>query len=187
MKTTRRRWLGATAAWTLVPGASAATAAAGSVVPRLAAPSVALQADDGERFVLDSRLRGKATAVQLMFTGCSTTCPPQGALFAAVAGGGLHANAQLLSISIDALGDTPATLARWLALFGRPAGWHAAVPAPKDADTLADWLKGAPGRAGTHTAQVFLFDRAGRLCYRTGDMPPARDIAAGLDALARGA
>ncbi len=187
MRPARRRLLAATAAWGLAPRAGAAAAETGSVVPRLAPPALALHDEDGGRFVLDARLRGKATAVQLMFTGCSTTCPPQGALFAAVAGAGLHANAQLLSISIDALGDTPAALARWLGLFGRPAGWHAAVPAPKDADPLADWLKGAPGRSGTHTAQVFLFDRAGRLCYRTGDMPPARDIAAGLDALARGA
>jgi hypothetical protein len=45
-------------------------------------------------------------------------------------------------------------------------------------DRLADFVKGKQGRSGTHTAQVFLFDRQGRLCYRTGDSPAPVEVEA---------
>jgi len=40
---------------------------------------------DGRRTPLPTALAGEATAVQRMFTGCSSVCPMQGAVFAAVA------------------------------------------------------------------------------------------------------
>ena len=45
-------------------------------------PAWALHTNDGQSTDLARLCRGRSTALQLMFTGCSATCPLQGALFA---------------------------------------------------------------------------------------------------------
>lgn len=172
----RRRCLAALGAWCAAPASRAET--------RPTAPAVALLGDDGQRQSLAQRLRGRATAVQLMFTGCNGSCPMQGALFGAVAEHGLPRGARLLSISIDALGDSPATLRRWLNQFGAHPDWSAAVPAMDDVEPLSAWLKGRFGKPGTHTAQVFVFDRDATLRWRSGELPPAHEVSAWLAQLA---
>ena len=168
----------------LKAGASA-PAPTGWLEPRLPAPAVTYLAADGQRRPLSRVLMGKVTALQLMFAGCATTCPPQGALFAAVAERLPGPACQLLSLSIDTLGDTPASVQAWQARFGRYAGWQVGVGETATIDRLAEFLKGAAGRAGTHTAQVFVFDRQARLSYRSGDLPASTDIEALLAQLAR--
>jgi protein SCO1/2 len=97
---------------------------------------------------------------------------------------GLPAQGQLLSISVDALGDDPASLKRWLARFSSTAApWSAAVPPVAEVDRLVDWLRGKPSK-GAHSGQVFLFDREARLRYRTADLPPAREVRSLLHQLA---
>lgn len=158
----------------------------GPVRPPLPLPDLALTGEDGRSFQLSQRLRGRITALQLMFTGCSTSCPLQGALFAALAPQVVaQREMQLLSVSIDALGDTPAALTAWLAKFGAPAHWRAAVPRVTDVDRLLDFLRGRASGADRHTAQVYLIDRQGRLAYRTADLPPARFVADTMDQMAR--
>ena len=81
------------------------------------------------------------------------------------------AGARWLSLSIDALGDDANALAAWQRRIGAHRDWQAAVPTPRDSDALVGFMRGLPAKAATHTAQVFVFDRAGRLVYRTGDHP----------------
>ncbi len=155
---------------------TAAAAPTGWVSPRLPAPSLRMVMSDGRSSALASAVANKVTAVQLMFTGCSSSCPPQGALFAALAQNLTRPDLQLLSVSIDALGDTPRKVAAWQARFGHHAAWRTAVAEVKDVDRLGDFMKGLAGKTGTHTSQVFVFDRQGCLCYRTGDSPTASDL-----------
>ena len=158
----------------------------GPLRPPLPAPRLSLTADDGKPFELADRLRGRITALQLMFTGCSATCPIQGALFGAVApllAG--QREMQLLSLSIDPLGDSPQALRAWLARFGTHANWRAALPRVEDVDRLLDFVRGRAAGADRHTAQVYLFDRQARLAYRTADMPPARFVADTMGELSR--
>jgi protein SCO1 len=158
----------------------------GPLRPPLPAPKLQLTADDSKRVELTDRLRGRITALQLMFTTCSATCPIQGALFGAVAP--LLTNQremQLLSLSIDPLGDSPQAVRTWLARFGTHANWQAAVPRVEDVDRLLDFVRGRAPGADRHTAQVYLFDRQARLAYRTADMPPARFIADTMGELSR--
>jgi protein SCO1 len=158
----------------------------GPLRPPLPAPRLALTGDDGKRFELTERLRGRITALQLMFTTCSATCPIQGALFAAVApllAG--QREMQLLSLSIDPLGDSPPALRAWLARFGTHEQWRAAVPRVEDADRLLDFVRGRAAGADRHTAQVYLFDRQAHLAYRTAEMPPARFVADLMGQLSR--
>jgi protein SCO1 len=161
----------------------------GPLRPPAPAPKLALSGDDGKPFELTGRLHGRITAMQLMFTTCSATCPIQGALFGALApllkG---QPQMQLLSVSIDALGDSAPALRAWLARFGTHAHWQAAVPRVEDVDRLLDFVRGRandPNGADRHTAQIYLFDRQARLAYRTADMPPARFVADLMGQLSR--
>ena len=79
---------------------------------------------------LQTLLKGHITAVQLMFTGCTATCPIQGAIFADAASQLATAGRELrlLSISIDPLGDDAQALTAWLQRYGaQPQRWGAAV------------------------------------------------------------
>lgn len=188
---TRRRealaWLAGLAA----NGAAAQPAAPthsgfGPVRPPQALPPLALVGDDGKRTDLPRHLIGRITALQLMFTGCSVTCPIQGALFGAVMP--LISNQpemQLLSISIDPLADGPQALNAWRARFAATKQWRAAAPKVEDVDRLLDILRGRARGPDQHTAQVYLFDRQARLAYRTADMPSASFIVKLLGELLR--
>jgi protein SCO1 len=173
------------APWLAAP--AAAHAVYGPVAPPLQAPAIPVTGSDGRPQPLRAMLSGHVTAVQLMFTGCSATCPIQGAIFADAARQ-LHRDdpaLRLLSISIDPLGDDARALAAWLGRFGPPATrWRAAVLAAKDVDPLIDFLRGRASGADRHTAQAFLFDRQARLAFRTVDMPAGADLAALMRQLA---
>lgn len=137
---------------------------------------------DGVRLPLRGLLRGRTTALQLMFTGCSETCPLQGALFAGVQeratvpGGRL----QLLSLSIDPMDDAR-SLAAWLKRFGARKNWLAAVPSASDIDILRTALQAGQASTRSHSSQVFFIDRNGRLVWRSEDLPPV-ELVAGIAA-----
>lgn len=158
----------------------------GPVVPTRPVERWAVTTHRGAATDLQTLLRGRFTAVQLMFTTCSATCPIQGALFAEaqrLVGGAAFAP-QFLSISIDALGDTPAKLAAWLQGFKAAPGWSAALPRVADVDAIVERLgsggeKRPPG-PDPHTGQVYLFDRKAELVLRTPSMPTPAQIADAL-------
>jgi len=180
---TRRRWLQAAASFAALPCALRPAGAHGSfgpADPALPAPAMLLQPAHGPRVDLGAVLRGRVTAVQLMFTGCSATCPIQGALFADAQQRLAHSDArlQLLSISIDPLGDDVNAMRAWLAKFGaESARWNALLPRIQDVDRLLDFLRGRAAGVDRHTAQAFVFDRQARLVYRTEDMPEPAELA----------
>lgn len=156
----------------------------GPVQPPEAAPELELTDTTGRRRRLGALLQGRVTLVQLMFTGCSTVCPTQGLLFATLAARPREVQAGWLSISIDALGDDPARLAAWQAKFGTHPSWQAAVPAPSDVERLSAWLRGTAPKPGTHNTQVYAFDAAGRLRWRSAEQPAAAEIERVIGALA---
>lgn len=155
--------------------------AAGLVEGPLAPPSFRFRLNDGSQVVTEQLLKGRVTALQLMFTGCSATCPIQGALFAdlerRLLATRLPSQPRLLSVSIDPLGDDPAALSAWLRSFGAGAMWKAASPAVSDLDPWLDYLQGRQTGVDRHTGQVYLFDRAGRLVLRTVDFPVMGEVA----------
>ena len=174
-----RSALGAGALLALPPAARSHTAV-GAVRPPLATPRLRVRTLEGRDADLATLLRDKVTAVQLMFTGCSATCPIQGAVFAEIQRQ-LQATApehlRLLSISIDALGDDAKALRTWLQRYRADlARWSAAAVAPESLDALFDFVRGRAAGADRHSAQVYMFDRQARLVYRTLDMPPADSV-----------
>ncbi|MEJ8857397.1 SCO family protein [Variovorax robiniae] len=129
---------------------------------------------------------GQVTAVQLMFTGCGTTCLTQGALFAALQEklAGQRRDRRLLSISIDALGDDPKVLAGWLGRFGAQGGlWSAGVPSVQETDRLlAEFSVDSRAiNAAEHLNRVFVVDRGGLLRVVTSLDPSIEQVMRAMD------
>jgi protein SCO1/2 len=191
-----RRWLlqaGLAAGASAVPGLAHAVPPPhshfpfGPVQPVRRVGAFKVLTHDGKAVDLPTLLRGKTTALQLMFTGCRGNCPIQGALFAQAQAAAARSRlpVQFVSLSIDALADTPQRLQAWLQQFGAQAGWMAAVPAVvRDVDSITALL-GAGGQ-GTlsdrdpHSGQVHLLNRQADLVYRTPLTPSASDIVKAL-------
>lgn len=153
----------------------------GVVRPPQPVPAIEVKTLQGNIGQLDELLRGRVSAVQLMFTGCSATCPISGALFADLQRrlATAPSNLRLLSISIDPLGDDPATVQGWLRSHGAKADrWTGALSTAKDVDRLLDFADGRRDGVDRHTAQVLVFDAQARLCYRTAPLPPPASVAA---------
>jgi protein SCO1 len=164
----------------------------GPVVPARRAGAWPVKTQNGLATDLSTLLLGKVTAMQLMFTGCSATCPLQGALFAQAQRdpAAAEVTAQFVSLSIDPLADTPAALAGWLRKFAAQPGWLAVAPRIEDVAAIIAWLtRGGESRPigdhDPHTGQVYVIDRRGELVFRLASMPPASDIAAVLRSVAR--
>jgi hypothetical protein len=84
----RRALLASAAGWALASatGNASAHGELGPIEPRRPAPGLALTLHDGRKTTLPRVLQGRWTALQLMFTGCSASCPVQGAVFGALQG-----------------------------------------------------------------------------------------------------
>jgi protein SCO1/2 len=150
----------------------------GQIKPPLPVPDVKLVSNDGASTTLPRLVEGHVTAVQIMFTSCTTTCPIQAAIFGRVQAKLPDMGArglQLLSISIDPNTDTPQALSHWLRRFHAGPAWIAAAPSATDARLLRDFF-GKGGDAADHSNQVSILDRQGRLVWRTFELPAAEEI-----------
>lgn len=163
----------------------------GPVTPALSLPPMDVTLHDGRRLPLAQVLRGRLTALQLMFTGCSSICPVQGAVFAELQAllqytpRRVGPAPQLLSISIDALGDDARALATWRGRFGAGPGWLVAVPGVAAVDGLLEALRGRAIGPDRHSAQVFVIDGAGRLVFRCAELASAESVAQVLRQIGR--
>ncbi|WKB51879.1 SCO family protein [Eleftheria terrae] len=181
----RRRCLAWLAAGWLAPDQLVADEAMGPVEPPLRAPDLPLRLDDGRAARLPALLAGKRSALQFMFTGCTSICPVQGALFAEAQRRLLSvppagASVQLLSLSIDPLGDDPPALAAWRRRHGAGPAWRAAVPPVREAGRVRAWFDTGVPERDAHTTQVYIFDHEARLVWRTGELPSPAEIVAHL-------
>jgi protein SCO1/2 len=186
----RRRFMRAMTASALgsfFPAIGSAHGGIGMLRPPLTLPSGStVIRSDGVRMPLQSILQGKTTAMQLMFTGCSETCPLQGALFADVQERlpALPAkNIQLLSLSIDPMDDAKA-LSSWLQRFGARNSWLAAVPTDRDIAALNAVLQQGTPLVKNHSSQVYFIDPQGRLVWRSEDLAPVEVVIHILEHLA---
>lgn len=166
-------------------GSARAHNSAGVVVPPEAPPAVDLALHTGERSSLATLLSGHVTALQLMFTSCSATCPIQGAVFAEStrALGDTVKDAQWLSVSIDPGHDDAGALKTWMSRFGHHPRWRAGRPTRTQLDRLYDFLKARNKGPDRHTAQVYFFNRKGQLTMRSVDFPSSSEITRVLQAL----
>jgi protein SCO1/2 len=167
-----------TLASVLAPCSARAVSGHGQVKPPLPVPNVRLTLHDGTTARLAQVAANHATAVQLMFTSCTTTCPIQAAIFQKVQTQLANLPAkkiQLLSLSIDPQSDTPAALNAWRKRFHAGAAWLAACASPADTEQLQDFFAKSNNSAD-HATQVSLLDRQSRLVWRTYELPAAQEI-----------
>jgi protein SCO1/2 len=145
----------------------------GPVRPARALPGIYITLSDGTKQRLDNLLAGHWTVVQLIFTGCSTTCPVQGAIFQETQKrlDAIDGDVRLLSISIDPLGDTPELLEKWRRQFEAGNRWQAAVPQIDDLGALLDVLGGRGEGVDIHNARAYFINPRGELQYITEEMP----------------
>ncbi len=180
--------LAGTALLSGLPSLARSHGVVGQVRPPLVLPAVTVIRHDGVKVSLQSILAGKTTALQLMFTGCSQSCPLQGALFSAVQSrlpAQLRSDVQLVSLSINPLGDDAAALAAWLRQFGANQHWIAAVPGIKDLDRLRAAMQESKDGLDNHTGQIFFFNRKGLLVWRTENLPPVDVVVRQLEGISR--
>jgi protein SCO1/2 len=152
----------------------------GRVIPPVPIPDIRVLDADGKYAGLADMVHGRATALHLMFTGCSTVCPIQGAIFAQVQAllpDQRERRIQLLSIGIEPFADTPAAMRAWLRRFDAHAGWTAAVPAIDDLDRVLRLFGRGQNSVENHATQVNIIDPNGDLIFRTQQLPSAESLA----------
>ncbi len=160
--------------------AQAPNADHGRVIPPVPIPDLSVVGVDCRTVGLTSLLQGRATALHLIFTGCSTVCPIQGVIFERVQTLLPEQRAlgiQLLSLSIDPLGDTPGALRAWLRRYQARDGWTAVAPRAADlAQVLALFGQGR-NAVENHVTQVNIIDRRAQLVFRTQPLPSGDSLA----------
>jgi protein SCO1/2 len=151
----------------------------GQIKPPMPLPDMELVRHNGARTRLLPLVDGHVTAVQLIFTRCTTTCPIEGSIFQRVqkllpdmAQRGI----QLLSLSNDPEEDGPKALSAWLRRFHAGPNWIAAAPLGADLAKLNE-IFGKSSDSADHSTQVQILDRHGRLVWRTFELPRAEEIA----------
>lgn len=150
----------------------------GRVNPPEPTPALELTLHDGRTTTLPELLRHHASAVQLMFTSCTSTCPIQGAIFQRVQRQlPSEGDLQLVSLSVDPERDDPKALARWLRRFEARPGWVAAAPRRADVERLRAFGGAGRSPADNHSTRVHIVDREARLVWRTVDLPDAESVA----------
>lgn len=164
----------------------------GIVTPPVRIEDTWLVDQTGRKRLLSSYLLHGITAVQTIFTGCTSVCPIQGTLFGAIQERlpQIHSAypIRLLSIGIDPLSDSPAALHAWLGRFQAGPSWNAATPSLTDVDRMREALAGsnAPlGNIANHATQIYCFDSNAMLRWRSDDLPRTEDVCNALSALAR--
>ncbi len=126
--------------------------------------------DTGGRPVTEADLAGRPTAIAFGFTSCPEVCPTTLSLLTEVMGrmGGAADRLNVVFVTVDPERDTPEALKLYLSSFDPRirgfTGTAAQVAAMADAYHVA--YRRVPAEGGytmEHPADVFLFDRTGRL------------------------
>ncbi|MFN8005400.1 MAG: SCO family protein [Acidobacteriota bacterium] len=109
-------------------------------------PNTTLLTEDGRtvRF-FDDLLAGKTVLINFMFATCTGVCSPMTANLVKVQtalGSRVGRDIQMLSLTVDPLIDTPATLKRYAESFHVQPGWHFLTGKKEDMDTVLAKLGG---------------------------------------------
>lgn len=130
--------------------------------------------------VSPASLDGRVLVLHFVYTTCSATCPTQVKELAAVHDAlpeAVRAATRWLSVSVDPLSDTPATLAAFARRLDadRP-GWRFATGTPAQVQRLADRMaaferSGRAPRPEDHRSAIWLYDTRGELVLRLAGAP----------------
>jgi protein SCO1/2 len=105
-------------------------------------------------------VKGRVTAINFIFTSCTTVCPLMGVRFAQVQPL-LPKNVSLISISIDPVNDTPERLSAWAQRVGAKPGWTLITGPKPDITTLLRSLGTTIADPASHTPLILIVDDRG--------------------------
>lgn len=132
------------------------------------APEIALRDSDG-RPVRLSRFRGRAVLLSFLYTRCPDVCPLQAAKLAAALDrlGPQARRAQLVAVSVDPQGDTPARVRRFLRMHDLTGRMRYLVGTQRE--LAPAWraygvgVRGAPGSADVaHSSTLYGITAGGK-------------------------
>ena len=128
------------------------------------------------RFYTDL-VKGRAVAINFIFTTCTTICPPLTATFRKVQqqmGERMGRDVSLISVSVDPTTDVPERLAAFSAKFNRAEGWTFVTGTKPEIDRLLRALGAYAGDKNDHTPMILIGnERAGYWTRTYGLAPPA--------------
>lgn len=137
-----------------------AVAADGPADLPLRIPDVPVLDQDGRPLSFYRDLvRGRAVAIDFIYTQCDTTCPTLSATMQDVQerlGTRVGQDVALISVSVDPITDTPAQLRAYAGAFGAKPGWSFVTGTRRDMDTLLRGLGVAAPRPSDHPALVLV-------------------------------
>jgi protein SCO1/2 len=167
-----------------VAGVAGVACAAGSPVPAL--PDAMLVDHRGQPSRFDALVAGRTVAIDFVFTGCVSFCPPQTAIFRAVHDRwselrDLPRPPLLLSISIDPFNDSPQALAAYARRYdlrlGDERGWLILTGEPPQVErVLRAFGTGTGGAVQDHAPQLWVGCPARRRWLSSSGLPGASDV-----------
>jgi cytochrome oxidase Cu insertion factor (SCO1/SenC/PrrC family) len=136
--------------------------------------------DQGAALVNSATVARRVVLLNFVFTHCASTCPMQVRELAALHDAmepDVRARVHFLSVSVDPLNDTPASLAAYARRMGaqRP-GWTFATGAPGQVQSLVQRMQAMDSRRPSprpqdHRTSLYLFDASGELVQRFAGVP----------------
>jgi protein SCO1/2 len=142
-----------------------------AVTPPQPPPPLSLRNYNGERVNID-RYRGRAVLVTFLYTHCPDVCPLIASNMRAaqeMMGSAEAARAQVIAVSVDPRGDTPSTVAAFLARHGMTGRMKYLIGSPRElAPVWKAWNVGSARDIEQpqfidHTALVYGIDASGKL------------------------
>ena len=150
-----------------------------SVDPRpMEVPDVEVVDQEGKpvRFYNDL-VKGRAVAINFIFTTCQSVCPPLGAAFGRLQATLKGRGVRLISVSVDPVNDTPERLKAWADRFGAGPDWTLVTGRKQDVDGLLRALGVFSADRSNHSPLILLGDDRSGAWRRVHGMTPPEQIA----------
>lgn len=148
-------------------------------------PDVEVVTHEGKKVRFYSDLvKGKVSAVNFVYTNCSTICPASGALFGSLQK--KNPGVQFISVSIDPTVDTPQRLASWSKPFRTQDGWTLVTGDPAAIEQIARAFGTKVARPQDHVPLTIVGSDRTHTWTRLYGFPGSGKIAELVDAVSKG-
>jgi cytochrome oxidase Cu insertion factor (SCO1/SenC/PrrC family) len=153
--------------------------------PSMRVPDVQLTDQNGRQVHVHTDLmRGRTTAINFIFTSCTTICSPMGATFGRLQNLIDDKRVRLISVSIDPGTDTPERMTRWGARFDAGPSWSLLTGSREEVDKLRKAFGVYSADRFSHSPTVIVINDAGEWT-RVNGIGSANEIAKSIQALTK--
>lgn len=121
-------------------------------------------------------VKGRKVAINFIFTGCSSICTPQTAIFRELQKRSRDKDLTLISVSVDPLNDRPEVLRRYAEKFNAESGWTFVTGAPQNIEALLKSLGVFAADRNEHAPTVLIGDENTVRWTRAYGLTPAQQL-----------